>query len=53
MLIRERLYDSAAFFVSPSSVQESGEYAEPHPELTFEKFVTPLLARTASAAHRA
>ena len=26
----------------------TGEFAEPHPELTFQKFITPLLGHVAS-----
>src|SRR5690554_6824171 len=47
-LLRERLYDGACFLTSPASSLHTGDYAEPHPELTFTKFVTPLLAQVAS-----
>ncbi|MCC7290662.1 MAG: hypothetical protein IT449_01220 [Phycisphaerales bacterium] len=47
-LLRERLYDGACLLLTaPSSVQ-SGEYCEPHAELTFARLMTPLLARVAS-----
>jgi hypothetical protein len=47
-LLRDRLYDGACFVVSNAQAATTGEYLEPHPELTFAKFVTPLLARVAS-----
>lgn len=47
-LIRDRLYDSACFLLSSSASAESGDYLEPHPELTFAKFVTPLVAQVAA-----
>jgi len=46
-LMRERLYDGACFLLSNADAAESGAYIEPHPELTFVKFVTPLLAHMA------
>ena len=47
-LVRERLYDSACFLVSTAAEGANGDYEEPHPELTFFKFITPLLARVVS-----
>ena len=47
-LLRERLYDGACFLLSTTDAAASGDYAEPHPELTFAKFITPLLAHVAS-----
>lgn len=47
-MIRERLYDGACLLISESSSRSSGAYAEPNPELTFAKFVTPLIAQTAA-----
>jgi hypothetical protein len=47
-LLRDRLYDGACFLLSETASATTGEYAEPHPELTFSKFVAPLLARVAS-----
>ena len=44
-LVRERLYDSACFLMSTAKRGPKGEYSEPSNELTFEKFLTPLLAR--------
>ncbi len=46
-LLRDRLYDSACFLLSQADAGLSGAYIEPHPELTFAKFVTPLLAQSA------
>ncbi len=47
-LLRDRLYDGACFLLSDGASAATGTYAEPHPELTFAKFVAPLLARVAS-----
>jgi len=47
-LLRERLYDGASLLLSSTSAADTGDYLEPHPELTFAKLVTPLLARVSS-----
>ncbi len=47
-LLRDRLYDGACLLLSEAASATTGLYAEPHPELTFSKFVTPLLGRVAS-----
>jgi hypothetical protein len=47
-LLRDRLYDGACFLVSGANSAVSGDYVEPHPELTFAKFTAPLLARVSS-----
>lgn len=47
-LLRDRLYDSACFLTSKTSLGSSGDYLEPHPELTFAKFVTPLVAQVSA-----
>lgn len=47
-LLRERLYDGAAFLLSSSDSVNTGVFIEPHEELTFVKFVSPLLAHVAS-----
>ena len=44
-LVRERLYDSACFLLSSRESSPSGEYREPAPELSFENFITSLMAR--------
>jgi hypothetical protein len=47
-LLRERLYDGACFLTSSAELGISGDYAEPHPELTFAKLVTPLVSQVAA-----
>ena len=47
-LLRDRLYDGACFLLSHADAALSGDYLEPHPELTFAKFVTPLVAQVAA-----
>ena len=47
-LLRDRLYDGACLMLSRSSASSTGAFTEPHPELTFAKFIAPLLARVAS-----
>jgi Restriction endonuclease XhoI len=49
-LIRERLYDSACFLLSDAKDGPKGMYKEPAVELTFENFMTSLLARAISVA---
>jgi hypothetical protein len=49
-LVRERLYDSACFLLSTAKGGLKGDYREPAPELTFEKFMASLLARAAAIA---
>jgi hypothetical protein len=49
-LVRERLYDSACFLLSDAKGGPKGNYREPDPELTFEKFIASLLARAISVA---
>jgi len=49
-LVRERLYDSACFLLSSPKGGTKGDYREPDPELTFEKFITSLLVRATSIA---
>lgn len=44
-LVRERLYDSACFLLSDSVNGPTGSYREPNPELSFQNFITSLLAR--------
>lgn len=51
-LLRERLYDGACFLLSNSGANVSGDFIEPHPELTFSKFINPLLAQVASICLR-
>ncbi len=49
-LVRERLYDSACFLLSNVRGGVKGDYREPAAELTFEKFITSLLARASTIA---
>src|SRR5262249_44066245 len=51
-LLRDRLYDGACFLMSSESAAMTGDYTEPHAELTFAKFVTPLVARVAALCAR-
>jgi len=47
-LLRDRLYDGACFLLSSESAATTGDYIEPNPELTFAKFVTPLVAQVSA-----
>lgn len=47
-LLRDRLYDGACFLLSSESAATTGDYVEPNPELTFAKFVTPLVAQVSA-----
>lgn len=47
-MLRDRLYDGACFLLSRTESADTGDYDEPHPELTFTKFIAPLLARVAT-----
>ena len=47
-LLRDRLYDGACFLLSHGGSAVSGDYIEPHPELTFAKFVTLLVAQVSA-----
>ncbi len=47
-LLRERLYDGACLLLSSAASVETGDYLEPHQELTFSKFVTPLISQVAA-----
>jgi hypothetical protein len=51
-LLRDRLYDGACFLLSSPKAAKTGEYIEPHPELTFSKFVTPLVAQVSAICSR-
>ena len=44
-LLRERLYDGAAFLLTDQADGLKGEYGEPSPELGFERFLSSLKAR--------
>jgi hypothetical protein len=47
-LLRDRLYDGACLLLSDAGSATTGNYTETHTELTFAKFVKPLLARVSS-----
>jgi hypothetical protein len=47
-LLRDRLYDGACFLLSPASATTTGNFSEPNPELTFHKFMAPLLGHVSS-----
>jgi hypothetical protein len=47
-LLRDRLYDSACLLLSSSDSAPSGDYSEPHGELTFAKFAAPLVGHVGS-----
>jgi len=44
-LVRERLYDAACFLLSDAKNGPKGAYREPAPELSFQNFVSSLLAK--------
>lgn len=44
-LVRERLYDFACFLMSNAEDGLRGEYREPAPELSFDRFIASPLAR--------
>lgn len=47
-LVRERLYDAACLLLAPADAADDGRYTEPHPELTFAKFISPLVAHVSA-----
>ena len=49
-LVRERLYDSACFLMSSASDGSKGIYREPSTELSFEKFISSLIAKAIAIA---
>jgi hypothetical protein len=51
-LLRERLYDGACLLLSSAASAASGDYVEPNPELTFAKFIAPLVAHVSAACAR-
>jgi hypothetical protein len=48
-LVRERLYDSACFLLSPAGKGAKGDYSEPAAELAFRPFAESLLSRVIAA----
>lgn len=51
-LLRERLYDSAAFLMSARAAARTGAYREPSTELAFKVFAAQLMARGYAVARR-
>ncbi len=49
-MVRERLYDSACFLTSDAVGGKKGNYREPAPELSFENFLSSLLAKAIAIA---
>lgn len=49
-LLRERLYDGACLLLSPRATESASGYREPNAELSFQNFVTSLLAWVLVAA---
>lgn len=49
-LVRERLYDSACFLMSNAKDGIKGRYVEPAAELSFQSFVTSLMAKAIAVA---
>jgi hypothetical protein len=49
-LVRERLYDAACFLMSNAIKGPKGIYREPAPELSFQNFITSLLAKAIAVA---
>lgn len=47
-LLRDRLYDGACLLTSTATDGPSGRYGEPHPELTFQRFVMPLIGHVSA-----
>lgn len=47
-MLRERLVDGSAFLTSNEETGLEGNYAEPNPELSFQRFITPLVAHVSS-----
>ncbi len=44
-LLRDRVYDGGCFLLSQESSATTGDFKQPNPELSFTRFITPLLAR--------
>jgi hypothetical protein len=49
-LVRKRLYDAGCLVMSPRDSGLNGEYSEPSAELSFRKFLIPLLAKAIAVA---
>ncbi|MBV8206821.1 MAG: restriction endonuclease [Acidobacteria bacterium] len=44
-MVRERLYDAACLMLTGRAQEQSGEYTEPSPELSFQNFLASLTAK--------
>lgn len=51
-LVLERHYDSSAFILSKAEQGTKGDYSEPAPDLTFERFATSLVGHVAAFTGR-
>jgi hypothetical protein len=51
-MVRERLYDAACLIMSDREQQATGAFSEPCAELSFENFVTSLVAKVVAEAKR-
>jgi hypothetical protein len=49
-MMRERLYDGACLLISNKAQRRSGKYREPSPELSFQNFISSLLAKVIADA---
>ena len=49
-LVRERLYDAGCLLLSQQSSGLRGKYTEPNAELSFQQFVSSLLAKAIAVA---
>jgi len=49
-LVRERLYDASCLLMSRRSDGLKGKYSQPNAELSFEKFVSSLMAKAIAVA---
>lgn len=47
-LLRDRLYDGGCFLLSNTTSARTGDFTEPNTELSFDRFIVPLLARVQS-----
>lgn len=50
-LVRERLYDAACLLLSNAEDGLRGDYKEPSPELSFQNFVSSLMAKAVTIAN--
>lgn len=51
-LLRDRLYDAAAFLMSGKAAQKTGQFREPSPELTFGAFAAALMGKAYAFSKR-